>query len=196
MSLNRIATEYYKEIFDFVIGALQDRKSKDCNCLARLLKGYDWEHYKQIAYLLSRKDDINSEAIYGAIDTNYPNKVSYPAKWSDCQNADMSRPFCNPLQPVVCINIFEARAYAKWLSAKINKKVRILNYDPDYLSVIGKDEDTSAESLRQLFILHIENHRDFINTAENNDLFYNKNDIKIKEPSPVGMPNSSTSNNN
>lgn len=190
MSLNRIATEYYKEIFDFVIGALQDRKSKDCNCLARLLKGYDWEHYKQIAYLLSRKDDINSEAIYGAIDTNYPNKVSYPAKWSDCQNADMSRPFCNPLQPVVCINIFEARAYAKWLSAKINKKVRILNFDPDYLSVIGKDEDTSAESLRQLFILHIENHRDFINTAENNDLFYNKNDIKIKEPSPVGMPNS------
>lgn len=189
ISLNTIATEYYKEIFDFIINALSGNNRKDSNCLARLLKGYGWEHYKQIAYLLSRKDDINNATIYEAIGTNYPDKISYPAKWTNCKNEDISQPFCNPLQPVVCINIFEARAYAKWLSSKINKDVRILNYDPDYLSVIGKDSVMPGTS-RQLFILHIEKHRDFINTAENNTLFYSRNDINIKEPSPVGMPNS------
>ena len=189
-ALYEIATEYYKEIFDFIIGALSGSKRKDSNCLARLLRGYGWEHYKQIAYLLSRKEDINNAAIYKAIGINYPEKLSYPAKWVDSINSDVSRPFCNPLQPVVCINLFEARAYAKWLSSKICKPVRILNYDPDYLSVIGNDEEDVTETLRHSFLSHIENKRDFINSAENNTLFYCKNDIKVKEPSPVAMPNS------
>lgn len=184
--LNEIATKYYEEIFNFIISALCGDNRKDSNCLARLLKGYGGNHYKQIAYLFSRKEDIDSTAIYDSIGVNYPDKVSNPAKWENNENADMSRPFCNPLQPVVCVNIFEARAYANWLSTKINKPVRLLIYDPDYLSVIGNSEE---DELRQRFISHIENQRDFINSVENDALFYGKNDIKVKEPYPVAIPN-------
>ncbi len=186
-TLNEIATNYYKEIFDFIISALSENNRKDSNCLARLLKGYGWDHYRQIAYLFSRKEDIDSAAIYEAIGINYPNQLSYPAKWSDEQNTDKLAPFCNPLQPVVCINIFEARAYSKWLASKIGKPVRVLNYDPDYLSIIGESEESE---LRKSFISHIHEKRDFINTIENDVFFYGINDIKIKEPYPVALPNS------
>lgn len=185
--LNEIATEYYKEIFDFIISALSGDNRKDSNCLARLLKGYEWDHYKQIAYLFSRKEDIDSTAIYKSIGTYYPNNLSKPAKWADEKNTETSRPFCNPLQPVVCVNIFEARAYAKWLSSKIDEPVRLLTYDPDYLSVIG---DSEKSELRLSFISHIQSQRAFINSVENETLFYGENDIKVKEPSPVAMPNS------
>lgn len=185
--LNDIATEYYKEIFDFIINALSGNSRMDSNCLARLLKGYGWDYYKQVAYLFSKKEDINNAAIYQAIGLNYPHDILYPAKWSDSNNSNISRPFCNPLQPVVCINLFEARAYTKWLSSKIQRNVRILNYDPDYLSIIGNcDNDVQ----RQYFISHIKTQHDFINSIENESLFYGANDIKVKEPFPVAMPNS------
>lgn len=184
--LYKIATDYYKEIFDFIISALSGHNPKASNCLARLLRGYAWDHYKKIAYLFSRKDDIDSTEIYKAIGVNYPDEISHPAKWKDNVNSDIIRPFCNPLQPVVCVNIFEARAYAKWLSQKINKPVRVLIYDPDYLSVIGEAE---GSELRRSFISHIEKQRGFINSVENDEIFYGKNDIKIKAPFPVAMPN-------
>lgn len=185
--LNEIATDYYKIIFDFIISALSGNNRKDSNCLARLLKGYGWDHYRQIAYLFSRKEDIDSAAIYKAIGINYPDQLLYPAKWSDEQNTDKRAPFCNPLQPVVCINIFEARAYSEWLASKIGKPVRVLNYDPDYLSVIGDGEESA---LRKSFKSHIHEKRDFINTVENDVFFYGINDIKVKEPYPVALPNS------
>lgn len=188
--LNEIATDYYKEIFDFIIGALNGSNRKDSNCLARILKGYGWDHYKQIAYLLSKKGDINNKAIYDFIGKNYPNRLLYPAKWKNGKNEDVRNPFCNPLQPVVCVNIYEARAYANWLSSKTGKKVRLLNYDPDYLSVIGKDEASEAGTLRQMFLAHINRKREYINSSENSTAFYCRNDIKIKEPSVVAMPNS------
>lgn len=185
--LNNIATDYYKEIFDFIINALSGKNRMDSNCLARLLKGYGWDHYKQVAYLFSKKEDIDSTAIYQAIGVNYPYEISHPAKWSDVSNSNVSRPFCNPLQPVVCVNLLEARAYSNWLSSKIHKPVRILNYDPDYLSIIGDCDD---DVQRKSFISHIEKQHDFINSIENESLFYGMNDIKVKEPFPVAMPNS------
>lgn len=184
--LNEIAVAYYKEILNFIIGALSGCNRKDSKCLARLLRGYDWDQYKQIAYLLSRKDDINNEDIYKAICINYPEDILYPAKWADCANTSATRPFCNPLQPVVCINIFEARAYAKWLSEKIKKPVRLLNYDPDYLSIIGASTDNE---IRRSFSLYVEDHRNYFNSVENDTLYYGSDDIELKEPSPVATPN-------
>lgn len=186
-SFNEIAIDYYKDIFNFIIDALSGNNRKDSNCLARLLKGYGWNHYKQIAYLFSRREDINSATIYNSISAYYPDKILNPAKWVDERNSDVLRPFCNPLQPVICVNIYEARAYTNWLASKIKKPVRLLNYDPDYLSIIGINEKSK---LRQSFRSHIEKNRDFINSVENDELFYGKNDIKVKEPSPVAMPNS------
>ena len=188
--LNDIAVSYYNDIFNFIIGALSGNNRKDSRCLAYLLKGYGWDQYKKTAYLLSKKDTISNSEIYKAIAANYPDQLSHPAKWVDCSNTDVARAFCNPLQPVVCVNIFEARAYAGWLASKIGKPVRLLMYDPDYLSIIGAADVHSAETLRRSFLSHLEEKRAFINSAENDKLFYGGDDIEIKEPSPVAMPNS------
>ncbi len=188
-SLNEIAASYYEEIFDFIIDSLSDSSKKDSKHLARLLKGYDWNQYKQIAYLFSRKQCIDNNEIYKAISINYPEQIQYPAKWADVSNGDITRPFCNPLQPVVCVNLFEARAYAQWLESKINKTVRVLTYNPDYLSIIGRVNSKGEENSRQDFISHIKKQRNYINSIENSNLFYGKDDIAVKEPSPVAMPN-------
>jgi len=188
--LNETAVAYYKEIFNFIISALSGNSRKDSKCLARLLKGYDWDQYKQTAYLLSRKDDINNEDIYKSISIYYPDEISYPAKWKNCANTDVSRPFCNPLQPVVCVNIFEARAYTSWLESKIGRSVRLMNYDPDYLSVIGSAEPDVSEHLRQSFLQYVGGQRSYFNSVENDVLFYGSDDIEVKETSPVAIPNS------
>jgi len=185
-----IAAAYYREIFSFIIKALSGKDLKIGRYLAHLLKGYDWDQYRQTAYLLSRQKDIDDANIYESIKAYYPNAISHPAKWIDSSNSDVHRAFCNPLQPVVCVNLFEARAYATWLESKIGKPVRVFTYDPDYLSVIGTDDGKTASQQRKLLVQHINENKAYINSIENDVAFYGANDIEIKEPSPVALPNS------
>lgn len=193
--LNNIAVNYYKEIFDFIINALNGHSQKNSKFLANILKGYDWLQYKQIAYLYVQKNIIDIEDIYKSIqEINYPHPIRYPAKWADEDNSKNEHPFCNPLQPVVCINLFEARAYAKWLSEKIDVPVRIVKYDPDYISIIGSIESEEENKQRVLFKNHLVENENFINTVENRKWFYGSDDIEIREPSPVSIPNSRFSN--
>jgi len=187
--LRKVAAEYYMEIFDFIIRTLTEANRKDSACLAVLLKGYDWHHYKQIAYLFSNRDILSKANIYDAIKDYYPSSLSRPAEWENDTNENVSQPFCNPLQPVVCVNLFEARAYINWLSDKIKKPVRLLVYDPDYLSIIGLIEDSNNNELRTNFLKYIQKRHDFFNSVENSIYFYGKNDIDIKEPAPVAATN-------
>jgi formylglycine-generating enzyme required for sulfatase activity len=187
--LDEIAVKYYKEIFEFIISTISENNRKNSSYLAMLLKGYDWLHYKQIAYLFSKKDYVTNEKIYDEIKIYYPESLSFPAKWDNSQ-LDDSQPFCNALQPVVCVNLLEARAYVKWLSEKINKSVRILAYDPDYLSVIGLLNGNSCDELRANFLLYIKTQHEFFNSVENSVYFYGSDDIEIKEPAPVAVANS------
>lgn len=189
--LKDIAINYYKDIFDFIISSLDGNNVKGSKFLANILKGYDWLQYKQIAYLFVQKDTINIDEIYKSIqEKNYPHPLECPAKWIDEMNSDTSKAFCNPLQPVVCVNLFEARAYAKWLSDKIKKPVRIVKYDPDYISIIGTIIDGISDSQRSAFLNHLKENKSYINTVENRKLFYGSDDIELREPSPVSIPNS------
>ncbi len=189
--LNNIAVEYYKDIFKFIISSLNRENKKGKKCLANILKGYDWMQFKQIAYLYSQRNSITIEKIYNAIQNkNYPHPLTHPAKWKDKYNSDIRQPFCNPLQPVVCINLFEARAYTKWLSEKIRKPVRVLTYDPDYISIIGTIKHGLPDQQRQNFLAHTNKNELYINTVENSNWFYGSEDIEIKEPNPIAIPNS------
>lgn len=189
--LKDIAINYYREIFDFIISSLDKDNAKGSKFLANILKGYDWLQYKQIAYLFVQKDTINIGEIYKSIqEKNYPHPLKHPAKWIDDKNSDTSKAFCNPLQPVVCVNLFEARAYAKWLSDKIKKPVRIVKYDPDYISTIGTIINDISDSQRNAFLNHLKENKNYINTVENRKLFYGSDDIELREPSPVSIPNS------
>lgn len=187
--LNKIAVAYYKEIFDFIVLALSGQDGEDCSCLATLLKGYDWLQYKQIAYLFTHGSDTAFNTIYESIQSNlYPTLLEYPAKWTDKKNSHPARPFCNPLQPVTCINLFEARAYVKWLSKKIGQPVRILKFDPDYLSIVGSTESPESRKHREKFLTYIQEASFFINSAEHSKYFYGRDDIEVKEISPVAIP--------
>lgn len=187
--LNKIAVTYYKEIFDFIVGALDGLNTDDSKCLALLLKGYDWLQYKQIAYLFAQKSAITTNEIFSSIETNnYPLSLEYPAKWADRQNSQTTRPFCNPLQPVICINLFEARAYANWLSDKIGMDVRIMKYDPDYLSIIGSMDSDEDRIQRDKFLKYLDDKSCFINSAEHSQYFYGSDDIEIRELSPMAIP--------
>lgn len=187
--LNRIAVAYYKEIFDFIIGSLSGQNNEDCNCLATLLKGYDWLQYKQIAYLFTHGSDTSFDTIYESIQLNlYPTLLEYPAKWADRKNSQTTHPFCNPLQPVICINLFEARAYVKWLSKKIGQPVRILKFDPDYLSIVGSTESPEGQKQREKFLRYINDTSCFINSAEHSKYFYGRDDIEVRDLSPVAIP--------
>lgn len=188
--LKTIANEYYKEIIDFLSVALSGKEKKYTKYLANILKGYDWIQYKHIAYIYSQKESNIINTIYESIiENNYSVPLFHPAWWSDGNNSSFENPFCNPLQPVVSINILEARAYANWLSKKINKNVRIVKYDPDYISIIGDTDSKNGLTQRGIFLEYIDSVCSFINSSENSEWFYGDCNTKIKEPSPVALPN-------
>ncbi len=191
VSLHHIARQYYSDLLEYLLSALTIHNMKDSRCLASILKGYDWLQYKQIAYLYSNKDHIMDSEIYDyIINENYVHPLQHPAKWANAENSNTKKPFCNPLQPVVCINLFEARSYAKWLSQKIGKDVRIVKYDPDYISIIGTQDDGVSDAQRIRFLQHIKDNESYINIVENSKLFYGEDFIEIREPAPVAIQNS------
>lgn len=189
--LSVVSTKYYRDILEYILYALNGHNFKDSRFLATILKGYDWLQYKQIAYLYSKSDHILNSDIYKSIaEENYKHPLKHPAKWANEANEDTCKPFCNPLQPVVCVNLFEARAYTKWLSEKIKKDVRIVRYDPDYISIIGTNNDGVDDKQRVDFLKHLKNSENYINTVENSRFFYGEDFIDIREPSPIAIPNS------
>ncbi|MDR2720111.1 MAG: formylglycine-generating enzyme family protein [Nitrososphaerota archaeon] len=191
-SLQQVAKNYYTEILEYLEKTINSTSKKDRTGLAILLKGYDFEHYCAIASIYLNCDKIKQTDVIGsAINEHYNKDVWYPAKWKNSANNEWTRPFCNPLQPVVCINYFEAKAYAQWLSKKISKKVHLVRYDPDYISIVGTRNESDHKNcpIRNAFLM-IKNNlaaKGFINVSEHSHIFYDKDKSGIREPSPVGV---------
>ena len=187
-SLKEVAAKYYQEIIDFIFSAMSGDNVSDSQSLMKLLKGYDWFQLRKLAILFSNRQVITADKIKALIqDNNYPHPLCYPAKWGDSSNSNPEKPFCNPLEPVVCVNYFEAIAYAQWLSDKIGKPVRLVKYDPDYISLIGSDKNPQQ---RSAFLNHVKQNQNYINTVENGKWCYGDDNIAVREPTPMSLANS------
>lgn len=189
LELHNVAVAYYEHMLEFIIDLLSnvsDESSK--KCLSTLLKGYDKFYYEQIAYIYKHCQQIrdNMEQI---LSVNYPNNLKYPTKWQR-ENYIPEMLFCNPLQPVVGINIFEARAYSAWLSEKTGKSIRVLSYNPDYISIIGIEKDGIENDQRKAFKKFLLKQEAYINSSEHSDYFYCTTEKGKRDPATVGMPNS------
>lgn len=191
---NQARKQYYK-LYESLIGKINEAATTDNQrtrrMVSRALKGSDWMHYNRLSNILRgmREKNINGEitALKNTLDEYYKEHIGAPVKWRTDYNVNDD--FCNPLQPVVGISMFEAQAYATWLSVKSGHKVRLVQYNPDYLKVVGLN--SSNAKLKEIY----EKFKDYkseellnlINIRENRKCYYGPDNSGDQGPAPVGL---------
>lgn len=192
---DQLKASYYT-LYKDLIGIIQEAASTDNDKIRRIisttLKGSDWRHYNRIAHILAemREDETTHkiEALCDVLDEYYEEELTAPVKWQ--HQYDPYSLFCNPLQPVVGISLFEARAYTAWLSKKTGINVHLVKYNPDYLSVVGtKDSvDINLSNMRNSFEAYKSNDLlSLINTRENSNCYYGPSNREHQEPATIGL---------
>jgi formylglycine-generating enzyme required for sulfatase activity len=194
-SAEQLKDSYY-ELYKNLIGIIQEASSSNNDKIRRViamtLKGSDWRHYNRIAHILAEmrenKDTHKIEVLCDVLEEYYAEDLISPVKWNNPYNS--SDLFCNPLQPVVGISLFEARAYVAWLSKKTGRDIHLVDYNPDYISIVGTKETNDSDLSRRR--LDFDNHKndDFlslINTRENSNCYYGPSNSDRQEPATVGL---------
>lgn len=188
----------YYGLYAKLIGILAEAAKSDNQRLrrrvAKALRGSTWVHYNLLSYILRemRETDDNGEIISlkRVLEEYYSETILAPVKWKTPYN--VMENFCNPLQPVVGISLFEAEAYAKWLSKKSGKNVRLVKFNPDYLKVIG---DSSQKTVLPELKNISEKFNKFkspellklINIRENTRCYYGPTNTGDQGPATVGL---------
>jgi len=194
-SAEQLKDSYYA-LYKDLIGIIQEAAVTDNDKIRRIIsmtfKGSDWRHYNRIAHILAemREDETTHkiEALCDVLDDYYAEDLTAPVKWGKPYNP--SDLFCNPLQPVVGISLFEARAYAAWLSKKANQPVHLVKYNPDYLSIVGVKDVTNDRllNIRNAFETYKSNDLlSLINTRENSNCYYGPSNRELQEPATIGL---------
>ncbi len=183
--------DLYKDLIEIVQAAEFSDNEKTRRIVSVILKGSDWRHYNRIAHVLAEMhEDENThkiQALCDVLDEYYTEELINPVKWKNEYNP--SDLFCNPLQPVVGITLFEARAYASWLSKKTGQNVHLVKYNPDYISIVGKDSTDKILSDKRSSFEEYKNHDllTLINTRENSKCYYGPSNSELQEPAPIGL---------
>ncbi|MDR2971976.1 MAG: SUMF1/EgtB/PvdO family nonheme iron enzyme [Bacteroidales bacterium] len=155
-STNEAREKYYNifsEIFNFIKQASIQKIENQAvrRKLAKILKGVGWLHYTslvEIINMISTEDSGKYIHLIKVLEKYYPDNICSPVKWSiPYKSSDI---FCNPMQPVVGLSLFEAKAYALWLSDKIQKKVRIMKYCPDFVNIVGCEKNVVIKEVSAL----------------------------------------------
>lgn len=188
--------QVYYELYEELIGIITDAANTDDQKLrrrvAQALRGVDWTHYNMLAQILRGMQKTNGEiiALRKVLQEYYEDNITVPVKWGKKYNPNDN--FCNPLQPVVGISLFEAQAYADWLSKKSGKKIRLVKYNPDYIKVVGVNSANCKTpeliSIRNEFNEYkSESLLPLINIRDNMKCYYGPYNSGDQGPAPVGL---------
>ena len=194
--IDEVRKVYYK-LYEKLIGILITASETNDQLLrskvATALRGSTWRHYKHLSYILKAMSVTDEKgeilALKRVLEEYYGETISAPVKWKNPYR--VMENFCNPLQPVVGISLFEAKAYTEWLSQKSGKPVRLVKFNPDYLKVVGDDSVNATSDLRvireKFARFKSSELLKLINIREHTKCYYGPIDQGEQGPAPVGL---------